>query len=110
MEGYLGETPVDVSSHPTFSKYTPSDWAMLFISKYGRHENARSKAWVLDTVSRILKGTQVVVTEARWSNGTSEYRYDLGNPSPAYLGWREEMRWRNGNGDIEYDYDEGITP
>ena len=110
MEGFLGETPVDVSTHPQFSKYTSSDWAMLFISKYGQIGGKHHKTWVLDTVSRVLKGTPVIVTEARWSNGESEYRYTLRAPSPAYLDWREEMLGRDENGEPQYDYDEGIAP
>lgn len=110
MEGYLGETPIDVSTHSTFSKYTQSDWAMLFVSKYGQIGGEHHKTWVLDTVSRILKGTPVIVTEARWSNGHSEYRFDLGEPSPAYLDWREDMLERDAEGEPQYDYDEGIAP
>jgi len=111
MEGFLGETPIDVSTHPQLSKYTSSDWAMLFISKYGQIDGKDHKTWVLDRVSRVLKGTPVIVTEARWSNGASEYRYDLGQPSPAYLDWREEMLERDESGEPQYDYyDEGIAP
>jgi len=57
MEGFLGETPIDVSTHPQLSKYTSSDWAMLFISKYGQIDGKDHKTWVLDRVSRVLKGT-----------------------------------------------------
>jgi len=110
MEGYLGETPVDLSTHPEFSKYTPMDWAMLFISYYGQIDGGHHKAWVLDAVSQILKGTPVIVTEARWSNGSTEYRYNLGEPSQAYLDWREEMLGRDESGEPQYEYDEGIAP
>jgi len=48
MEGFLGETPIDVSTHPQLSKYTSSDWAMLFISKYGQIDGKDHKTWVLD--------------------------------------------------------------
>jgi hypothetical protein len=110
MEGYLGETPVDISTHPEFSKYTPADWAMLFISKYGQIDGEHHKTWVLDTASRILKGTPVVVKEARWSSGDSEYRYVLGEPSQDYLDWREMMLDRDESGKPQYKYYEGIAP
>ena len=110
MEGYLGETPVDVSAHPEFSKYTPADWAVLFISHYGQIDGAHHKAWVLDAVSRILHGTPVVVTEARWADGRSDYRYSTGAPSEAYLAWREDMRDPDETGEPQYGYDEGIAP
>lgn len=110
MEGYLGETPVDISVHPHLSAYTQADWAMLFITKYGQTEGARHKAWVLDTVSQILKGTPVVVTEARWANGQSELRYALGEPSQAYQDWREHMLARDSHGIPQYGYDAGRAP
>jgi hypothetical protein len=111
MEGYLGDTPVDIASHPTFASMTPDQWAMLFIEKYGQIDGAHHKAWVLDQVSRILKGTPVIVSEARWSNGKSEYRFDLDEPSPAFLAWRDEMLGgTDAHGEREYGYDEGIAP
>lgn len=111
MEGYLGETPVDISAHAEFASWTPADWAMLFVERYGQIDGSHHKTWVLDQVSRILKGTPVVVTQARWSNGMSEYRYEVGEPSEAYLAWRDEMHGATGeDGEREYGYDEGIAP
>jgi hypothetical protein len=110
MEGYLGETPVDVGTHPEYSTYQPSDWAMLFIEKYGQIDGEHHKTWVLDTVSRILMGTPVVVVKARWSNGQEEDRFWLAEPSKEYLDWREDMLCRDENGDPQYGYDEGIAP
>lgn len=111
MEGYLGETPVDTATHPQFSSWTPDQWAMLFITKYGQIDGEHHKTWVLDQVSRILKGTPVTVVEARWSNGESEFRVNTAEPSEAYLAWREEMLGRNElTGEPEYGYDEGIAP
>ena len=62
---YLGEFPVDVATHPEYSKYTQADWAMLFIGKYGKIDGGHHKTWVLDQVARILKGTPAVVVQAR---------------------------------------------
>jgi hypothetical protein len=107
---YLGETPVDVSSHPMYSKFTPSDWALWFIESYGQIDGGHHKAWVLDQVSRIMLGTPVLVSEATWSNGHCEDRVNLGDPSEQYLAWREKMLDRDENGEPQYDYDEGIAP
>jgi len=80
MEGYLGEFPV-VISESEFANYTPTDWAMCYIERYGQIDGDHHKAWVLDQVSRILKGTEVIVKEARWANGYTEYRVTLSEPS-----------------------------
>lgn len=49
--------------------------------------------------------------EARWSNGTTEYRVSVGDPSPEYEEWARDMLGDcNDDGDYEYDYDEGIPP
>lgn len=110
MEGYLGEIPVDIATHPIFASYTPSDWAMLFIERHGQTDGSHHKNWVLDSASRILKGTPVLASLASWSNGHREYRFALGEPSQAYLEWRERMLERDANGEPQYDYDEGIAP
>ena len=55
MAKYLGETVVDVNTHPEYSKYTNVDWAMLFIEKYGGIDGDHHKAWVLDQATRCLK-------------------------------------------------------
>ena len=34
MNGYLGEFPIDIATHPKYSKMTPADWTMVFIEKY----------------------------------------------------------------------------
>ena len=112
MKGYLGELVIDVKIHPVYSTYTPSDWAMLFIEMYGQIDGGHHKQWVLDQVARILKGTEVKVTLARWDNGNEEYRFNLVEEgSPAYADWVIEML-----GDIdedgchEYGYDKGSPP
>lgn len=108
MEGYLGETDVDIASSE-FKNYTASDWAMYFIERYGQIDGDHHKTWVLDQVSRILKGTKVIVKEAKWDNGESEYRVTLGKPSKEYHQWVKTMK--NGeDGKDTYSYDEGIAP
>jgi hypothetical protein len=103
MEGYLGEFSVDPST-TEFKDFTPSDWALRYIFTYGQIDGAHHKQWVLDQVVRILTGTPIEITEARWSNGHKEYRCQLGT-SKAYKKWVKEYE-----NDGEYEYDEGIPP
>lgn len=108
MENYLGEFPVDVSTHPVYSKYTPGDWAMMFIEHYGHIDGDHHKLWVLDQVARILKGTPVIVVQARWENHLPDDRFNVANPpSEAYKKWVHGMVSGENEG---YDYDEGIAP
>lgn len=117
MDNYLGEFPVDIKTHTEFSKYTLADWALLFIGMYGQIDGGHHKQWVIDQVARILNGTPVLVTEARWNyNGkiSTEYRFRVDTPTEDYNKWVKEMRgeWIK-NDDFEgyeYDYDEGIAP
>jgi len=113
MEGYLGETIVDIKD-TEFKDYTKSDWAMYFIEVYGQIDGSHHKAWVLDQIARILKGTKIIIKLAKWENGQFEYRIILNEPSNEYLNWIKEIK-----GEIiededyvgyEYDYDEGIAP
>lgn len=99
MANYLGETVVE-NEH-----LSPTEYAMEFIERYGQIEGDHHKAWVLDQVARILKGTPVIVKMAEWDNGKRERRIDTGEPSKAYKQWVIEM-----HGDGEYDYSEGIAP
>lgn len=113
MNDYLGEFPVDVSKHPKYSKWTQADWAMVFVEKYGGIDGDHHKTWVLDQVSRILKGTPVVVVEARWEHGHTEDRFKVANPpSEAYQNWVCDMRGKydGKNECFEYDYDVGVAP
>lgn len=108
MEGFLGEFAVDINTS-IFAAYTHADWAMYYIGSYGQLDGAHHKQWVLDQVARILKGTAVVVKEARWANGHSEYRITLEEPSQEYLEWVAFMRKDTEDGE-EYEYDEGLAP
>lgn len=103
---YLGEELIDIKTHPEFKNYSTADFAMVFIEKYGQFDREYHKAWVLDQVSRILKGTPVIVKLAKWSNGHEEYRYQVSEEtSEAYNEWRVEML-EEGEG----YYDEGVSP
>ena len=82
MNEYLGE-------FPTFKRgdWTPKDWSLCYIQAYGQIDGDHHKAWTLDQIARILHGTMVIVSEARWSDGNSEIRFRTGKPSSAYLAW-----------------------
>lgn len=112
MSKYLGETPVTDFTGTPYEGFTPTDWAMLFITKYGQISGEHHKAWVLDQVSRILKGTPVEVTLATWDTGEKEYRINTGTPSQSYLGWVSYMlgEYNEENEEYEYEYDEGNAP
>lgn len=101
---YLGETPVALADSP-FSHFTPRDFAMYFIEKYGGIDGAHHKTWVLDQVARALHNCPIVdLRVAKWSDAEDEYRFSQGE-SAEYLAWVDEMK-----GDGEYDYDEGVAP
>lgn len=102
-ETYLGETTVDIANSP-FKNYTPFDWAMYFIERYGQIDGDHHKAWVIDQVARILKGSPITAKLAKWSTGEEEYRIDIGKQTQEYKKWVREM---NKHG---YTYEKGIAP
>lgn len=105
---YLGQYPVDADETP-FAGFGPVEWAMYFIERYGGIDGEHHKAWVLDQVARALKGTPVVIEQARWEGGLEEYRIVTGKPSEGYRAWVAEMK--NGDeGPDTYDYEEGTAP
>jgi len=112
MANYLGETPVNIATHSEFSTYTPSDWAMYFIHRYSGIDGQHHQLWLVDQVARILKGTPIVVEEAAWDDGTTEYLITTGEPSYAYNAWVQEMlgEWDEEWEEYEYTYDVGIAP
>ena len=102
MKGYLGESePVRI--------ITGAEAAMVYIARYGGIDGGHHKQWVLDQVARILMGTPVIVTMARWEGGHEEERYRTGEPSPAYKAWVTDMK-AGEDGPETYGYDEGIAP
>ena len=110
MEGYLGSFPVNIADSK-FKDYTPTDWVMYFVARYGQIDGGHHKAWVIDQTAQLLKGTPVIVEQAKWSNGLTEYRVYLGEPSEEYLNWVQAMLGEcNEDGEYDYDYDDGIAP
>ncbi|RYF10553.1 MAG: hypothetical protein EOO77_21300 [Oxalobacteraceae bacterium] len=108
-EGYQGEFPVDIAT-TEYHAFTPADWAMLWIEMYGQIDGAHHKAWTLDQVARILKGTPVIIKEARWTGLPSELRFTLDEPTPAYAEWVDEQMGVVAEGEHEYDYEVGVAP
>jgi hypothetical protein len=106
MEDYLGEFDIDLTN-TMYAAFTPVDWAMHWIERYGQIDGDHHKAWVLDQIARILKGTPVIVKEARWGNGLTEFRPRLDEASDEYFTWVEEMKGEDGE---ECDYSIGVPP
>ena len=108
MNNYLGE--FDVNPEDTeFRAYRTEDWVLYFISKYGWIDGGRHKAWVIDQIARIAHGTKIIIKEAKWKNGHTEYRVDLAEPSEEYRRWVAEIQ-KGEDGPNTYAYDYGIAP
>ena len=109
---YLGETPVDLTTHPVYASYTPAQWALEWIHQYGQIDGAHHKAWVLDQVARILNGTPVTAKMASWSDGQQELRLDLQDPpTPEYNEWvLMTLGPKDDDGEHLYSYEIGIAP
>jgi hypothetical protein len=109
MEGYLGETVLDI--HKTkYAMYTPQDWVMFWIERYGGIDGSHHKDWLIDQIARILKGTKVIINLAKWDNGFEEERFTLeDNATPEYHKWVEEI-CDGEDGPNTYSHDIGIAP
>src|SRR6478736_4576840 len=107
MEGYLGEFPLETID--TTDPAKAIEYALLYNGMYGGIDGAHHKTWVLDQMSRILLGTPVIVTIAKWQNGHEEKRFSTGTPSAEYTAWVTHLR-AGEDGPESYGYDEGIAP
>ena len=107
MNGYLGE--VEVKIHESeFYDYDRIDWVEYWIASYGQIDGSHHKAWLIDQLMRITKGTEIIVKKAIWDdNGVKfeEYRINLGEPSEEYEDFIQEYE-NNG----EYSWDIGVAP
>ncbi len=103
MRGYLGETIVD-KSETEYKDYTQTDLALMYIDCYGGIDGAHHKTWVLDQVTRILMGTNLIYKIAKWDNGHSEIRFTTDEPSQKYLDYVKNTE------DDGYEIDVGISP
>lgn len=95
-----------------YEGFTPAQWAVNYIERYGQIDGDHHKLWVMDQVVRILKGTPVELKIARWDGGYHEYRPITGKPSVEYLQWVEIMKgeYNEEDDEYEYGYDEGVVP
>lgn len=77
-----------------YSGYTPAQWALLWIERYGqvKTDSLHYKYWLLDQVARILNGTPVLVGDYKSANGTVTEQFSLGEPSEKYNQWVTEMK------------------
>lgn len=113
MAKYLGNNVVDPTTIDRFKYFTKSDWAMLFIERYGQIDGDHHKNWVIDQVARILRGTPVIVSLHQWDDGIEEYSVITSEDvSEEYLSWRKAQQgeYDEESGQYEYGYDEGIAP
>lgn len=113
MQGYLGTVVIDTTTHPEFKDMTPTDYALLYILMYGGIDGSHHKDWVLDQVARILSGVEVIVSEASWDNGQTEYRYSTADEvTNEYNDFVGKCRgdWDRDNEEWEYNYEFGIAP
>lgn len=113
MEGYLGEVIIDKATHPEFKNVSQTDFALMYITMYGGIDGSHHKDWVLDQVARILSGVEVIVKQASWSNGQTEFRYITSEVlTPEYEEFVANCRgeWDEDNEEWEYSYEVGIAP
>jgi hypothetical protein len=53
----------------------------------------------------------IVVVEARWDDGETEYRISTAEEESAlYQTWVKALRGKETDGEYEYDYDVGVAP
>lgn len=111
------EKALESTEGTPYEGFTSVQWALEFIERYGQIDGDHHKAWVLDQVARVLHGTPVILSLASWTNEAgeivdSEYRFETGEPSEAYLGWVYDLKRGSAaeGEDDEYGYDEGVAP
>jgi len=105
---YLGETVVD-QKDTEYKDFDKGDWAMYFLETWGSIDGAHHKDWVLDQIARAMKGTPIIIKEAKWSSGLKEYRINTGEPTQQYHDWVAEI-CKGEDGGMTYDYEEGSPP
>lgn len=107
MNGYLGETVLEDLSHTEFKDYTKVEWALYFASVFGQVDGSHHKAQAIDLVVQVLNDTPVVVSLAKWEDGTEEYRIRTSEPSQKYLEFIKN--WEDGeDGPNTYEWDRGF--
>ena len=102
MSKFLGEVNVDKVDVEPYKNYNKEDFALMFIEQYSQIDGSHHKAWLIDQIARILKGSEIVIKKAMWENDQFEYRISVGK-SDDYLIWENYMKLDGG-------YDAGIAP
>lgn len=108
MKGYLGETVLDIQE-TKYKNYTTQDWVMLWIEMYSGIDGSHHKDWLIDQIARILKGTRIIISVAKWNNGHEEERFNLDDATQEYHEWVKEM-CDGEDGTETYSYDIGVAP
>ena len=108
MSEYRGQVRVDI--HKTkYAMYSKQDWVLLWIEMYGSIDGDHHKAWLIDQIARILKGTQIILSIAKWKSGEENERFRLSEPPKEYWDWVKEVK-SGEDGEDTYGYDFGIVP
>lgn len=102
MAKYLGE--FEPAKCNPYKDYTQADWALEYMLRYGGIDGEHHKTWVIDQSIRILKGTPIILTLAKWDDGNEEYRFITGKPSKEYDVLVKETI------EAGYDWDVGCAP
>jgi len=108
MEGYLGDKLIPVAQTP-YAGYSKEDWILYWIGSYGQIDGSHHKQWLIDQVAQICNGVEIIIKQASWSNGQTEWRISLGDENDPYKKWVHQMKV-NEDGEEEYDYDTGVAP
>lgn len=86
---------VDVDVRNTqFSNYNRYDWVMLWIEIHGGAESGKSKDWLLNQITEIMNGVQVIV-RVRKTEKKSEYLFFLDNDNSEFCQWQKAIRNNN---------------
>lgn len=109
--GYLGTKQINWREVKEFSHFTPKDWSLYFIERYGMIDGAHHKQWLLDQVVKILTGCEIQLGEASWEGGETEYRFSIVGETDEYKAWVDSWLEYDEDGELMYsEWDNGVTP
>jgi hypothetical protein len=77
---YLGQERIDI-------RETNNELVLRYLNAYSHIDGAHHKQWLLDQIARIIMGTPVIFSMAKWDNGKEEIRFSTSYPSTNYLDW-----------------------
>ena len=108
MEGYLGKERLSSYEGTPYAGFTPTNWALTYVSTYGGIDGGHHKMWVIDQMVRALTGCPMVKKKATDCNG-KEYEYETQGESRAYKKLVKEA-CAGEDGPDTYEWDKGIAP